>query len=146
MNARQRYATAVEAFNRGDPAGFAALYAEDAIVHDPQYPQPLNGRAAIEQDTADVRRAMPDARFTLHAVLQDGATVAVHYGLSGTHLGPLSLPDGEIAPTGRRLDLPGAVFSRVDGEGLVLEERRYFDVASLLAQVGVLDTVTAPTG
>jgi len=139
MNARERYATAVEAFNRDDPAGFAALYAEDAIVHDPQYPQPLSGRAAVEQDVADVRRAMPDARFTLGAVMQDGASVAFEYGLSGTHLGPLSLPDGELAPTGRKLELPGAVFARLDAEGFVVEERRYFDVASMLAQVGLID-------
>jgi steroid delta-isomerase-like uncharacterized protein len=139
MNARERYAIAVEAFNRDDPAGFAALYAEDVIVHDPQYPEPLRGRAAVEQDATDVRRAMPDARFVLHAVLQDGVTVAVQYGLSGTHLGPLSLPDGEIAPTGKTLDLSGAVFSSVDGEGLVVEERRYYDRAGMLVQVGLLN-------
>jgi steroid delta-isomerase-like uncharacterized protein len=139
MNARERYAAAVEAFNRDDPSGYATLYAEDVVVQDPQYPRPLSGRAAVAQDAVDLRRAMPDARFTLHAVLQDGATVAVQYGLSGTHLGPLSLPDGEIAPTGKTLDLSGAVFSRVDSEGLVVEERRYYDLAGVLAQVGLLN-------
>jgi ketosteroid isomerase-like protein len=44
MDAQGAYSRAVEAFNRDDAAGFAALYAEDAVVHDPQYPQPL-GRA-----------------------------------------------------------------------------------------------------
>lgn len=144
MNARERYTAAVEAFNRDDPEGFAGLYAHDAVVHDPQYPEPLRGRAAIEQDAADVRRAMPDARFTLHALLQDGEVVAVEYGLRGTHLGPLSLPDGEVAPTGRMLEMPGAVFSRIDDAGFVVEERRYFDVAGLLAQVGLV--ITAPAG
>lgn len=139
MSARERYATAVEAFNRDDPAAFAELYAEDAMVHDPQYPQPLSGRAAIEQDLTELRRALPDARFTLLHVLQDGPTVAVEYGLSGTHLGPLALPDGEVAPTGRTIDLPGAVFSRIDGDGFVVEERRYWDVAALLAQVGLVN-------
>ncbi|WP_173923185.1 ester cyclase [Agromyces sp. Marseille-P2726] len=145
MNAREIYASAVDAFNRGDTASFAALYAENAIVHDPQYPKPLSGRAAVEQDVADVLRAMPDARFTLGEVMQDGGTVAVEYGLSGTHLGPLSLPDGEVAPTGRTLDIPGAVFSTLDDDGLVIDERRYYDVASMIAQLGLIDAEHATT-
>ena len=137
MDPRKRYATAVDAFNSADPVGFAAIYAEDAIVHDPLYAHPLHGRSAIEQDAVEVRRAMPDARFTLREALQEGATVAVEYELRGTHLGPLALPDGEVAPTGRTLHILGAVVARFDHEGFVLEERRYFDVAGLLAQVGV---------
>lgn len=136
MNVDERYAAAVDAFNRDDVAGFAAIYAEGATVHDPQYPQPMIGRAAIEQDVADLRRAMPDARFTLRPAFRDGDTVAFEYGLSGTHLGPLALPDGEVAPTGRKLDMPGAVFARFDADGFVVEERRYWDVAGLLVQVG----------
>lgn len=146
MNAGERYSAAVEAFNRDEPAGFAAIYAEGATVRDPAYPQPISGRAAIEQDVAEMRRAMPDARFTLRPAMQEGETVAFEYGLSGTHLGPLALPDREIAPTGRKVDLPGAVFARFDAEGFIIEERRYYDVASLLAQVGVLDDVATPAG
>ncbi|MFD4422301.1 ester cyclase [Agromyces sp. NPDC058484] len=139
MIPRERYAGAIDAFNRDDPAGFAAIYAEDAIVHDPLYPQPLRGRAAVEQDAADLRRAIPDARFTLLDVLQDQSAIAFRYGLIGTHLGPLSTPDGEIAPTGSTIDVPGAVFSRLDRDGFVEEERRYFDVSRLLAQVGLVN-------
>lgn len=139
MDAQKGYAVAADAFNRDDPAGFAAIYAEGAMVHDPQSPQPIIGRAAIEQDVAEVRRAMPDARFTLRSMLQSGGTVAIEYEVSGTHLGPLALPDGEVAPTGRRLELPGAVFARVDDEGFIIEERRYYDVADLLVQIGLVN-------
>jgi len=145
MDAQEIYTRGVEAFNRDDVAGFAALYAEDAVVHDPQYPQPLVGREAIEQDAADVRRAMPDARFTIRTVLQRGETAAIEYDLGGTHLGPLALPDGELEATGRHVDLPGGAFSRFDTEGRVVEEHRYFDVAGMFNQLGVLQ-VGAPTG
>ncbi len=145
MDAQERYSRAVEAFNRDDPAGFAALYAEDAVVYDPQYPQPLIGREAIEQDAVDVRRSMPDARFTLRTVLQLGESAAVEYDLGGTHSGPLALPDGELEATGLHVDLPGGVFARFDSQGRVAEERRYYDLAGMFNQLGILQ-VSAEAG
>ena len=137
MSTKDRYTRAVEGFNKGDTGVFAALYAANTVVHDPLYPQPLKGRNAIEQDTVDVRRAFPDARFTLRAVIEEGETAAVEYNLSGTHLGPLATPDGEISPTGKALNIDGAVFSRLDAHGEVVEERRYYDVAGMLTQLGL---------
>jgi steroid delta-isomerase-like uncharacterized protein len=139
MSAKDRYSTAVEAFNRGDAAGFAALYAADGAVIDPLYPQPLQGRDAIEQDIRDVMRAFPDARFELMAVLENGATAAVQYRVTGTNTGPLATPGGEIPATGRRLDSYGAAFSRLSAGGEVEEERRYFDVATWFRQLGIAD-------
>lgn len=138
MDAQETYSRAIEAFNRDDPAGFAALYADDAVVYDPQYPQPLVGREAILQDAVDLRRSLPDARFTIRMVLQRDESAAVEYDLGGTHLGPLSLPDGELEPTGLHVDLPGGAFSRFDSEGRVAEERRYYDVAGMFNQLGIL--------
>ena len=106
-------------------------------MYDPLYPQPLKGRDAIEQDVVDIRRAFPDARFTLRAVIEAGETAAVEYNLIGTHSGPLATPDGEIPATGKQLNMDGAVFSRLDAQGEVVEERRYFDVAGMLTQLGL---------
>jgi steroid delta-isomerase-like uncharacterized protein len=138
MDARESYRRAVEAFNRGDAEGFAAEYAESATVHDPQYPQPLVGRDAIEQDVIDVQRFMPDARFTIRTLLHSGDTAVLEYGLTGTHLGPLSLPGGEVEATGRHVDMPGTAVAQLDAEGRVIEERRYYDVAGMLEQLGIL--------
>jgi steroid delta-isomerase-like uncharacterized protein len=137
VNAKDSYERAVKAFNEKDTNGFAALYAADAVIHDPLYPQPLAGRDAIEQDAVDVRRALSDARFTVRRIIVSGETAAVEYNLSGTHDGPLATPDGEIAATGRPLSMDGAVFSRLNAQGEVVEERRYHDVAGMLAQLGI---------
>jgi steroid delta-isomerase-like uncharacterized protein len=137
MSAKDNYSKAVEAFNKKDAGAFAALYAVDAIVHDPLYPQPLSGRDAIEQDAQEVQRAFPDARFTLTSVVEAGDTAAVEYNLSGTHRGPLATPDGEIPATGKALSNDGAVFSRFNDRGEVVEERRYYDIAGMLAQLGL---------
>jgi steroid delta-isomerase-like uncharacterized protein len=137
VSAKDSYTKAVEAFNRGDVKGFAALYAADAVVHDPIYPQPLKGRDAIEQDTSDVRRGFPDARFVLGSILEADQTAALQYTLSGTNKGPFATPEGEIPATGKTLTSEGAVFSRLNAQGEVVEERRYFDVAGMLAQLGL---------
>ena len=130
----------IAAINAHDPGGLAAHYSDDTIVLDPQYPEALRGRAAVERDTADFVKAFPDLRAQVTRTLFDGATHALEMTVSGTNSGPLALPTGATAPpTNRRVELHMAVFGRVDSEGLVVEERRYFDIASLLAQLGLAE-------
>ncbi|QDG67954.1 ester cyclase [Pseudarthrobacter sp. NIBRBAC000502772] len=133
-------AKSVEALNSHDAKAFAAAYAADAVVHDPSYPQPLKGRDAIEQDVVDLLRAFPDVSLTVGPVLQDGETFAAEYTLRGTHQGPLALPGGEIPATGKSFINNAAVFSKFNTDGEVTEESRYYDVAGLMAQLGVTPT------
>lgn len=126
-----------EAFNAHDAGAFAALYASDAVLFDPAYPEPLRGRAAIEQDIRDFFEALPDAGIQVTRVLQEGAVLAVEYTISGTNTGPLKLPTETIPATGRRVEFHSADFTRIDGEGLIVEERRYYDLAGQFAQLGL---------
>jgi steroid delta-isomerase-like uncharacterized protein len=137
MGNKQTLDKAVAAFNAHDAAQFAALYADDAIVYDPQYPEPLKGRAAVEQDMADFYRAFPDATNRLAVNIEDGNVVAARFSITGTHSGPLALPTGEVPATGKRLTFEGGVFSRFNGQGLIVEEHRYYDVAGQAAQLGI---------
>jgi len=137
MSAKETFGRAAESFNRRDVKAFAALYAVDAVVHDPTYPQPLKGRDAVAQDLNDFLRAFPDARFTILNILEDGTTAAGEYSLSGTHTGPLALPSGEIPATGKPLSFNGSAFSRFNDRGEIVEESRYFDIAGQLAQLGL---------
>ncbi|WP_248759458.1 ester cyclase [Pseudarthrobacter sp. SSS035] len=130
-------AKSVEALNSHDAKAFAAFYAADAVVHDPSYPQPLKGRDAIEQDMVDLLRAFPDVSLTVGPVLQDGETFAAEYTLRGTHQGPLASPGGEIPATGKSIINNAGVFSTFNADGEVTEESRYYDVAGLMAQLGV---------
>ena len=137
MSAKETYNRAVDAFNRNHTATFAALYAADAVVHDPLYPQPLRGREAIEQDVVDIRRALPDAKFAFRALLEVEEMAAGQYILSGTHDGPFATSEGEIPASGKALNSEGAVFSRFNAQGEIVEERRYYDVAGMLSQLGL---------
>lgn len=125
------------AINAHDTSGFASCYAEDAVVIDPQYPEPLRGRGAIEQDVQTFFTAFPDLDMSITSVLAEGPSVAVEATMTGTHNGPLTLPTGEVPATGRRLRFPMAFFDRLNGEGLIVEERRYYDLATQQEQLGL---------
>ena len=131
----QRIQDQLSAFNEHDAAGFTAFYADDAVVVDPGYPEPLRGREAIEKDMSGFLTAMPDVRATVTNVLAAGDTVAIEMDVTGTQTGPLELPDGELPPTGRRVVQRFAAFSRFDEQGRIAEERRYYDLAAIQAQL-----------
>jgi steroid delta-isomerase-like uncharacterized protein len=127
----------VAAINAHDAARLSASYVEDAVVRDPQYSEPLHGRAAVENDAATFFTAFPDLRAEVTCSVISGTTLAVEMTMAGTHTGPLTLPSGEVPPTGRPLNFAMAFFNSVDENGMVVDERRYYDVADQLTQLGL---------
>lgn len=129
---------ASEAVNQHDADGFARIYAENTAVYDPQYPEPLRGREAIRNDMEAWLRSFPDAHLEVRSTLRDGDTYAIESVMTGTHQGPILTPSGDIPPTGKRIEMNFGSFGKLDGENKVVEERRYYDLAGLLAQLGTL--------
>ena len=54
----------------------------------------------------------------------------------GTHKGPLQTPKGPIAPTGKSIEVRAANVFEIAGDKASLQ-RQYFDMATLLQQIGV---------
>jgi len=52
--------------------------------------------------------------------------------MTGTHRGELF----GLAPTGRRVRVEGATFSRLGADGLVVQDVHFSDTMTLLAQLG----------
>ena len=129
-----------DAISKHDITAATNAYAADAVAYDPMYPQPLRGRDAIKKDTETYFRAFPDLRFELLTTVEkDDRSGAAEIRMSGTHTGPLESPTGqEIPPTQKRVDLKGAVFARINDRGEIVEERRYYDVATMLRQLGLM--------
>ena len=139
VDSRETLEAQLQAFNRRDAAAFASFYAEDAVVIDPQYPEPLRGRQAIQQDTEVFLKAFPDVEFSFRNTLVHDRIIAAEATLAGTNDGPLPLPSGEVIPaTGRRLEFDLAFFSQLDESGKIVEERRYYDVAGQQTQLGLV--------
>ena len=138
MSAQELVDKQIQVFNQHDADGWVSFYAENAVLYDPQYPEPLRGRQAIRKDIEAFFRAFPDIRFTSTDTISSGDRVANHGVGSGTNSGPLELPTGTIQGTNKRVEIPFASFARLDGSGLIAEERRYYDLAGMLTQLGLM--------
>lgn len=136
MDTQTLIRTLIGAFNDHDGRAFAACYAPDANVIDPQYPEPLVGTEAIVADVEAWFASFPDIVGRVERSVAAGRDVAIAYRMEGTHGGPLAMPDGELAATGASIELAVATIGRVDGEGRIVEERRYYDLAGVMAQLG----------
>lgn len=125
----QRY---VDAVNRGDVEGVAALYAADAVMHDPMSPEPVKGRDAIAATFAAFKQAIPDMHWRLFApAFGDDRRVAYEVEVTGVNSGSLATPAGELPPTPNEIALTMAIVDTLDADGLIAEERAYFDATGL---------------
>ena len=129
----------LEAVNRHDPAGYAALFAEDAVLHDPQYPEALRGRDAIAKDLEDMIRAFPDLRISITNTVESGDQQATEWKVSGTNEGPIPFPSGEVPATGKRMEFNGSDFARYNASGEIVETRRYYDIVTWMQQLGLAE-------
>jgi predicted ester cyclase len=76
--------------------------------------------------------AFPDFHLERLALVIDGERHADRWVMTGTHAGELF----GIPPTGRRVRVEGATFTRLDAAGLVAEDVHFSNVAALMAQIG----------
>jgi steroid delta-isomerase-like uncharacterized protein len=79
--------------------------------------------------------AFPDAKATFHRELLSGNTVVLEVSWRGTHKGPLQTTNGPIAATGNRIDVRACTVVEVAGDKAKVQ-RHYFDMATLLQQLG----------
>jgi predicted ester cyclase len=68
-------------------------------------------------------------------MVEAGDVIAFEVTWSGTHLGPLSTDSGDVPPTGKRMEIAGAGFNRMNEDGRIIEQNRYYDMAGILTQL-----------
>ena len=81
--------------------------------------------------------AVNDLTLEIPLVLVSGSHVVCAGYMKGTNTGPLVSPEGEMPPTGRRVNIRMAFILRVTPTGLIEEDQTYFDEAEFLKQLGL---------
>lgn len=127
----------IDAMNRADLEAWLSHFAPDAVVRDPQHPDPIVGRDALRQNFQELHAAFSDVRVVEHTIVEDGATFAFQGAIRATHTGAIPGPDGELPPTGRTVEVPMAFFVEADDQGRVAREWRYYDLSGWMRQLGV---------
>lgn len=128
----------IKAFNDHDADAWADHYASDAVLYDPQYPEPKRGRAAVRKDIEDFYTAFPDIQFRVVSMVASGDQAAVQGVGAGTQDGPMEGPAGVIPTTNKPVEIAFASFIRFNSPGQIVEERRYYDMAGMMMQLGLM--------
>jgi steroid delta-isomerase-like uncharacterized protein len=81
--------------------------------------------------------AFPDSAPTFHGAWVSGNTVVLEVTWKGTHTGPLEMPKGPIAPTGKRIEIRACNVVEIAESGKTKLQRQYFDMATMLQQLGL---------
>lgn len=118
-----------EFWNQGHMAVADDLMTADAVIV-----LPGRGEVSKEQFKAfamSLRGAFPDWHSTPEDLIAEGEWVAERWTGRGTHQGDFQ----GIAPTGKRVVVPGFVFYRITS-GKIVEFRGLFDGLSMLHQLG----------
>lgn len=119
------------AWNAHDADAVAAVFAIDAAVRENGGTVVTSGRAAIRERAAMLLAAFPDFHLERLELIIDGPRHADRWVLTGTHRGAIF----GIEPTGRSVRVEGATFTRMNDDGLVIEDVHFADFAGLLAQL-----------
>lgn len=80
--------------------------------------------------------ALPDSKATVHNALASGDTAILEVTWHGTHTGPLQMPTGQLAATGKSIEVRACLVVKVS-DGKAQSMRQYFDMATLMQQLGV---------
>jgi predicted ester cyclase len=96
-----------------------------------------NGRDAVFGLLGVFYEAFPDLRLEITQLLTDGPAAAAEGTLTGTHDGVLHTPNGDVAPTGRAVELRWAAVYVTEG-GTLKSEHLFFDQLDFLGQLGLL--------
>jgi steroid delta-isomerase-like uncharacterized protein len=80
--------------------------------------------------------AFPDSKATFETAHVSGNTVILELSWRGRHTGPLQTAAGEIPATGKSIDLRACQIIEV-ADGKTQRIRQYFDIATMMAQLGV---------
>jgi steroid delta-isomerase-like uncharacterized protein len=119
------------AYDRRDAAALAADYAVDCVVESPTAGK-QQGKDAAERVLQTVFDAL-DVTLRQESIIIDGDSVAQVVSIEGHDVGPLL----GLSPTGKSFLVPG-VFLYDLKDGLIVRERRLYDFAGLLIQIGLL--------
>jgi steroid delta-isomerase-like uncharacterized protein len=125
----------IVAYNRKDWDAVTAVLAPACVYDEVATKQRVQGVDDILSAWRGWATALPDSNATFDSVSVSGSTVTLEMTWRGTHNGPLQTPGGPLPPSGRKIEIRACQVVDVD-DGRVQAIRHYFDMATMLQQLG----------
>ena len=126
----------IDAQGAGDDNRLGATVTDDLIYNELGTQRRVEGRQEFLNIWEEWRRVFPDVKGTIQNIIVSGNQVSAETTWDGTFQGDLASPGGTIPANGNRMEqFPVAFVATVEG-GKLKEEHLYFDLQSLLQQLG----------
>ena len=125
---------AIEAFNNDDWDAARELFG-NSVYNELGTQRSLAGADAIVEALQGWKAAMPDVKGTVIGAVEDGQTVVLEVVWEGTQTGEMVTAEATIPPSGKHQKTPSAFIFEFEN-GRLKESRNYFDVLTLLKQIG----------
>lgn len=119
----------IAAWNSHDPDKLTSLFTNDVMYEDVAFAQLNHGTAELRKFAADEFSAVPDLHVELENSSIEGGHGNIQWKFSGTDTG--------MFKTGKKFNVRGVSIVTVSN-GKISRNSDYYDVATLMRQVGVL--------
>ncbi len=133
--------SALEMWNNGNLALVEDVFAPEIVARTSTFPEDIVGLEGIKNWVTFARTAYPDLHMTFDEVIVKGDKIAARFTFTGTNTGPLSMPFGELPPTGKKVRFIVIGIDRVQN-GKITEELVVYNVLDMMLQLGF--TLTPP--
>jgi len=128
-----------EAFNARDLDKAVSTCIENIVWEDYGRGVTTKSRAELKDSYKDWADGFSDGKITDTKAIDAGETVVVEYIGRGTNDGPM----GPAPATGKRVSLPFVDIFHFDKDGKVTSGASYYDMFSLLVQMGLAEAPKA---
>jgi steroid delta-isomerase-like uncharacterized protein len=133
----------IECYNAGDFDRLRSLLADDFYEEELATQRRLEGADARVEAAQTWKRAFPDEHGTITGVYTSGNTLAIELTWEGTQSGPIATSDGqELPPSNKRIKVKSVQMIEIE-DGKLKALRHYFDLMTLLKQIGAMGQADA---
>jgi steroid delta-isomerase-like uncharacterized protein len=129
--------SATIAYNAKDWEKAKGVLARNCVYDEKATHRRIRGVGKIVDVWQGWARAFPDSKATFVSQQASGNTAVIEVVWKGTHTGALEAATGTIPPSNKRIEVPACQVIEVEG-GKVKSFTHYFDMATLLTQIGAL--------
>jgi steroid delta-isomerase-like uncharacterized protein len=133
-----------DAFNAKDVDAIEALAADDFELIDCASGEKYTGPEGARRNAEGWLTPFADVDVEILNVVDSGDWAVAECVGRGTHSGPMQTPMGEVAPTGRKLELHFCSLIKVR-DGKIVEGRDYYDAMTIVTQLGLMPEPAAST-
>jgi steroid delta-isomerase-like uncharacterized protein len=132
----------LESWNDRDFDRGAALLVEGAEIVETPTGERFRGPDGSRQESEKWATALPDGKIQINGAIASEKGVALESTVRGTNTGPFATPAGEIPATGREVTFDFCTILQIEN-GKITGGRHYFDTATMMRQLGLME---APAG